>query len=251
MKKILDKKLGPVLKEHGFLYDKKIHHLGWRYQRNSIDALQYFTITQSPMDSKQIRFELSTSKSPYDVIYSGRLRREVGEGIQDYWRFDSEEDLGSVLEEMYRLFKEKGLEYLNILVKPEIVPSLEYEKILMENYKSLTKQFIEEFQAEFELADLKNIEIKFNQKKSLCESKNDWDLILRASAYFGERLVHDLGGEWHWDELRSRAQVTKLGGKPSVSLSPLSVVSKFWSIPERIDYQLSHVYEQFKLFATI
>jgi hypothetical protein len=250
-KSLLEKKVSPKLAECGFSYEGKSHPLGWTYVRELGNVKQFVTFSKSPLDSHDIRFELSTSLRPQDIIYSdsflGKNRFENG----GYWHFNDESSLDAILNEMLAILIEKGLGVLDILSVPDLLPTKDQEKLFFATYRERAERICAEWNMDC------NDEMKLSEvERTLIDRKKDdtfvdWDLIMAVAVYFGELLVNTLGGEWAWDELRSIPVVRKLGGKPNAQLNPLSAVSKYWGNPVRSDYSLQGIYHRYKLLATL
>lgn len=246
----LTKIISPELVEHGFYYEGKAHPLGWRFVKELEHIKQFITFSKSPLDSRDVRFELSTSLRPQDIIYSSSLLEENRYENAGYWHFNDESSLEDTIRMMLDVLTKKGFNTLDLLSIPDLLPTKEQEEYFFATYKEKAMQFSDKWNKDYNNFILKEIEeILIEHGQSGVPA--NWNLLMMIAAYLGELLVNQLGGEWAWDELRSMPVVRKIGGKPVLLLNPLRVVSKFLGNPRRAEYGLQTIYNQFNRIASM
>lgn len=236
----------PRLLEHGFQYEGKQGSVRWVFTRKVRDIRQ-FIIFQKSNYAHALRVQFSTSNKEQpgiDGYKPGIDGYRLGLGIPPFWDYNDDISLEKVIEGLTEIAVNYGLPCLELMSQPDLTPKDGLQKVLCNTAKEKALEFSNRFQLSFNdpINCLMEVEKVLLARKTEVEGV-DWDIILLASAYFGELIRTTLGGNWGWNDTFSACMINGIRGlEPPLVSDPLGDVSRFWGKPTMIGYSLVECY---------
>ena len=210
--KLVRKYIGEEIEKFKFEY-KGYQNDSWKYERKFKGVIQTISIYPYRFDQRMITFELYTdvknsayaSEMGTNVIQAGMIEDiTTNSEMRGYWKYDTEDELIEVLNDMKDVLMKKGMRILVQLSKgEEETDTAEMYHELYFNHDELCEKFIKKTGIKATGFDEKNINNWFEvieervavfKKQSYEQSK--WELVEMA-AFLGNQLVKYLDGEWY------------------------------------------------------
>jgi hypothetical protein len=236
--------LAPQLNELGFTFaDGQQTPNMWSFIRMKEGHQQIIAVQKSNHVPNALRIQFSTEKLN-SMVYGNQLDEHV-EG--DHWdKYDTIKDIAQVLHKFLNITLSRGIPYLDQVIMPDLFAAVHMERELLKNYSSEALEFMRLYhvnvQHENALVEMEKILIRDSE-----ESKSEnWKLMLMASAFLGEYVHYNFGGEWAFDERMQAATVTNINGKSMLKVHPLRWVSNFWAKPKINFLKPSYMFQGFK-----
>ncbi|MCM3630580.1 hypothetical protein M3194_24925 [Paenibacillus glycanilyticus] len=228
IKKIVE----PQISELHFKYAGKTDSISWMFSRKYGDVEQYITFEK--IHNEYMRFILKTS------VNLKTIDHRIGMDLEQYpfgIKFTNEDSLLQALEVLSDIIMNKGIEWLNFMSIPDIVPKQEeynpFIKYVSDPTNNSSKwdltndQFIEELEKDI-----------INRSNNGVE-KPDWHYIMESAKAIGDFINLKLGGRWIIDDSGiAKPLVSQIGGRPTVSANPFFAVSRYWGRPYHETYSL-------------
>jgi hypothetical protein len=241
LKKNIIKIAGQKLKEYGFNYtDHSSLNNIWRFEKIMNDEKQF------------IDFQSSSLEKAFFIIFSTtmKIRRIYGcllfDGFEtNYkWRYNNNDEMLSVINKVTELTIEYGIPYLNSAIIPDLEPTLELHKQLLINPLHEAERFSDMYRISFkEKKVVKKIElIILDIKMNSTNDQDNWRTMLQASAFLGEHIRYNFGGEWLFNELDNYSYITNIGGINKIKAYPFNWVARFWGKHDVKVESISHSY---------
>jgi len=207
-KKIILEIIEKVVEKYGFVYDEKYgDNLAWVFTREQDSIQQRIHIVEHRFAKELfLRFETTAwvwRNSSVDARscipenqYNNYKRRRM-------WLYENEESFRKALKEFAEIIEKYGIDKLNeISIEEEVVPTNEMGKRLLESHEILSASFINQYQLEIERRTTSEVMKWFdiidniiNQTKEQ-PYENVKEKLIEISAFLGEQLRKEVGGEW-------------------------------------------------------
>lgn len=217
--------------KYGFTFDKQqSKSYVWTFSRKRSGIVDYITFDQSNHFPNSIRASIHTSKQ-HRAVYTSEMIEEIGEA--GWWTFSDSETLKIVVNELLEAIIKYGIPWFDRISKP--VPQIPegVSEDLFESREILADKFIEKHHASFSTVNaLEQIEERIEEMyRENSTEVTDWELVLQASALYGEFIRKTLGATWKWvDEVGMPVLVNIAGNENSV-VNPLISITKLWWNP--------------------
>ncbi|MGE5395899.1 MAG: hypothetical protein ACM3MK_00020 [Chitinophagales bacterium] len=228
--KIFKERLGPL----SFKYDGKVGSGIWRYARSHEDVQQYIFIQKSYHSLfPSISCHLSTSlrKAGEENIF--RIAKRVGQWVS----YDGVYSLEKTLNHFVDLILKFGLEWLDNNSIPDLIPPPELHQILMTEHAEKSSSFIRKYGIDIgaNAESIKLIADILIQRKEELGQDVDWELILQASACYGELIIKHIAGYWKWGDYKCTPAIQVVLEDERAISHPLLDISEFWGNPKGRD----------------
>jgi len=222
--------LGSILRRHGFVFSDTYNKNFWHFEKEVNNIIQWIDledISFLDVETKKraltvwIRTSAYGSKFPLDILQfipkeclpkPIDMLEKFYEGIPHikdppkdlrYWPYEDIESFKASLENLAMLVEKYGLpELIKLSIESEIIPTNEMGVNLASSYTELNKKFIRENHLEVSNVSRENIikwfdiiEQKINDTRSE-PYKNVQDMLVEITAFLGEQLRKEVGGEW-------------------------------------------------------
>lgn len=200
-KDIVNKIMGTKIKQFGFVPCRYDYYDGWHFRKvldNGVE--QYAGIQKDPFDLA-IRMMIWTSE------YRGGLDiREICNDVnaQVYYPYQNDNDFARIVEMFTDIFIKYGIEKLEDISEPSpyITPSEENYYRLFTEHEKLSAEFKRQFciVGKVDLKQAVDIICKIIEDNSSKEYNLEAEeLLLRATAFYGEAIKSMYEGKWWWD----------------------------------------------------
>lgn len=237
------------MKEIGFRYQGKHGKYGWRFVRSHGDVEQYITFATNPFGENNIRVEFSTSKNMYGTLGNKFVTDRNLINALGYWAWDDEASLKKVFISLFDVIKEYGLEWFEMNLIPDIEPSPQKDRELLDNRIVLADSFMKEYDLTSYVPEhIEKIEQVLRESKT---KATDWQKIMEASAFIGEVVRHNLGGNWEWDIGNETTCIKGIGGKENLAFLCFVEVTNYWDKPQFKINSLVSKYNRIKYFSNL
>ena len=221
--------VGSSLEKHGFSFvaDSYSKNKYWHFEREVDGIVQRITLEDESFqmlqtDARVLNLMFSTtafdSQIPVDIIdfipterlpiakklanNSKKLTQNML-GESRYWSYDDKESFKSILADFVLLIEDYGLDKLvELSTEKEIIPTKEMGEKLISSYKQLNEKFIQDNQINITSFSKKNVTNWFDIIEKKMKSTKDepyqnvQDMLLEMTAFLGEQLRKEVGGEW-------------------------------------------------------
>lgn len=236
VKKIIDKCCSPTLEKYGFKYLGAISQGFWVFERYEGNIKQEITF-QKYSYSKRMTISMEAG----NIRHISLSYFITGDDGQQWWPYETEEDLKELLEKHMKAFEEKnGMQIMMDMSVPVIRPTGKMYKDLLRNPSERAEKFSKKYGLNYEW-DAKNIE-KLEQillkKREEINVTIDEEFLLSAGAYYGELIIKNYGGEWTFNEFEDSdydgytdIQKIAINFSEEIYESPLTIISNFYSSP--------------------
>lgn len=237
------------LKEIGFRYQGKHGKYGWRFGRSHGDVEQYITFTTNPIDENKIRVEFSTSRFRFGPMGHHFVTDRTVFGNSGYWAWGEERSLEEVFISLFDVIKEFGLEWFEMNLTPDIEPSPQKDRELLDNRIVLADSFMKKYDLTSYMPEhIEKIEQVLRESKT---EATDWQIIMEASAFIGEIVRHNLGGNWEWDIGNETTCMKGIGGKENLAFLCFVEVTTYWDKPQFKINSLVSKYNRIKFLSQL
>lgn len=236
VKKIIDKCCSPTLEKYGFRYLGATSPGFWEFERYEGDIKQEITF-QKYSYSKRITISMEAG----NIRHISLSYFITGDETQQWWDYETEEDLKEICEEHMKAFEEKnGMQVILDMSVLELDSTIEMKKEILNNPSERAEKFSKEYNLNFEwdVANIKKLEEILLEKREKTNVAIDEEFLLSAAAYYGEIVIRNYGGEWICektteDEDSLFAYIHKIANDVSdeIESAPLSNVVTFYSSP--------------------
>jgi hypothetical protein len=246
LKKTILKLATPRLNEHGFIFDSNYVMSGmWRFVREVNTKKQFIDFQKSNFDSA-IRIQFSTSLSTWYVTGNQFYDNMTS---KHFWNYKDKDELNKVIIQLTDIALEYGIPYLDNMLIPNLQPCQELEKKLLINPELKASEFSQRYNLSFnnEMIINKIEEILINTKSLCSDDQENWETMLLASAFYGEYIRTNFGGNWEYDEYSQGVKIAEINGKTIIREYPFRRVAAFWGKPnvkfERLTYSYGGILE--------
>lgn len=153
-----------------------------------------------------------------------------GEQPRVWWEYQDDESFKVVVHELLDLVLDRGLEWFEVISRPVLEVPLDIEKSLAVEPAARARKFAQTHGLDISnpssADDLENLLIQKQQE----HPDVDWQLILDASAFFGEMVRTEFGGTWTWrEDISTTCLLVQIGNQRT--FFPMTYVSTFWFNP--------------------
>ncbi|TFE19412.1 hypothetical protein [Cohnella luojiensis] len=225
----------PKLDMFGFEYSGKRDSVSWAFTRKVGEVLQSVCFEKIGSNPNRIRFLLSTSVS-LETMYT----KDLAKDIPDTLEYSDDDTFYSVLEILTGIIINKGLDWLNVMSKPDVFPSKEiYREFWTE---ILSRQSVGANKYDFGDPNIiKLIESNIHQSSNEGTKEPDWKIIMNESYELGEYIRLTFGGRWSLDGPNQLPFIVDIAGIKSIKSNPIFFVSRFWGKPDYGPYSLTEM----------
>ena len=209
---LVRKYIGEAMAPFKFEY-KGYQNDSWKFERKFKTAIQTISIYPYRFDQSMITFELYTNvkNSEYaSKIGTGVVSASMIEGITTngsmagYWKYNTEEELIDILNEIKEVIMKKGMKILVELSKAEEeTDTAEMYHKLYFYHDELCEKFIQKTGIKVTGFDEENINYWFDviEERVAILKQGDYahakEELVEMAAFLGNQLVKYLGGEWY------------------------------------------------------
>lgn len=216
----------------GFTYQGKEGSKRWLFSRTQDEVVQTITIEQDRYETKlSLTFKTSMIRMPTSWRYFFPVERWIPLG-----RFQDEESLVQILQIMREKIFERGLRILEMMSIPDLKPSEDAERLVLEEHGEKAVEFAKTYSLSFEsdpIKEVEKLEAILLENRATVENV-DWEFLIGAGAFYGKLVADTFHGEWEWHE-SGKCLVTNIRYPHSTdSVAPLKQVSIFWQKPDMV-----------------
>jgi hypothetical protein len=244
LQSVITRIFAPKLNEYGFSYaDGQQPPNLWTFIKSKNGRQQIIAIQKSNHVPNALRIQFSTD-NPNSMVYGNQL---VKSDDGEHWdRYVTENDIIYILQKFIDITINQGIPYLDQAIMPDLYAAVEIEKELLVTYTSEALEFSRTYNINFQNENAINkIESIIIRNKQEIDNVN-WKLIVMASAFFGEYVRYNFGGEWAFDERLQAAAITNINGKSMLKIHPLRWISNFWAKPDIKFLRPSYLFQGFR-----
>lgn len=231
----LNKIVAPVLGEYGYKYSGKRDPISWVFEKK-IDLVSRFIIFEKiRANPDQIRVLLHTSVC-LERVHLNQLDRNLNHmGIV----YQNKEEFYSTLTLLLDIIIKQGLDWLEIMSKPDVFPDLSVCRLFMErlsiNSNELNSPIITEND------DIADFESQIRLMSAEGHNEPDWAFIIDFSIQFGEFIRTKFGGEWAVRGEQEYPFLIEVGSNRRRKICPLIQVAQYWGKPYYLPYSLKRI----------
>lgn len=224
-----------LLETYGFTFDKQQSKSKiWTFSRSTDGITDYITFEQSNHFPNSIRASINTSRQ-YKAVYTSEMIEENGEA--GWWTFSDSETLKMVIDELLDAIIKYGIPWFDRVSKP--IPQIpeSVSKDLYESRETLKDKFIKKHITHLsDVNEMEQIEERIEEMyRNNTTEVADWELVLQASAFYGEFIRETLGASWKWaDEAKMPVLVNIAGNENSVVNPLVSIIRLWWNPFEKL-----------------
>jgi len=205
-KKLILDVIGEAVKEYGFSYTPvpKVPSV-WEFTKKVGIITQTIRLYNVHLGfGKKIALHFITTawghEGGTDATYLIPKERRPEYGC---WECENEGELEEVLLEFVEIIKNYGIKELDRMsIEEEVIPTNEMGRKLADSYEMLNKKFINENQLDVDNRIKENMKQWFKTIQQKIEVTQDnpyqdvHEMLVEITAFVGEQLRKDLGGEW-------------------------------------------------------
>lgn len=168
-------------------------------------------------------------------------------GNSGYWTWEDEASLRKVFISLFDVIIDYGLEWFEMSLIPDIEPSPQKDRELLDNRIVLAESFMKKNDLTTYVSEhIEKIEQVLRESKT---EATDWQKIMKASAFIGEVVRQNLGGNWEWDIGNETTSIKGIGGKENLAFLCFVEVTKYWDKPQFKINSLVSKYNRIKHFS--
>lgn len=245
VKKIIDKYCSPILEKHGFKYLGSVYSGVWEYERFEGNVTQTIRFVKSRW-AKELDI-LITVGNIQELSFSYFITEDDG---QQWWPYETEEDLKGLFEKHMKAFEEKnGMQLIMDMSVPVIRPTEAMHKKLLENPSEKAEKFRKEYKLTYEwnIENIKKMEEILLKKREETNIAIDEEFLLSVASYDGELSIKKFGGIWSFYEFEDPDydgfSCIKFYPENEVGIDSLSNVMTFYSSPFYYQHKLTLGFE--------
>ncbi|QHW34642.1 hypothetical protein GZH47_30185 [Paenibacillus rhizovicinus] len=228
----LNKIIAPRISGLGFEYAGKPDSISWVFSRSYKEATQYITFEKIGANPDCIRFNLTTSVSREKLSHY-QLDMELDPvGVV----YSNQESLYKVLEVFAYNIINGGIDWLNIMSKPDVSPSKELYAAFAESLNCRTFTIPEHIYSSDDF--IEQLQMSIQERSCDGTAPLDWEFIMNAAFELGEAIRRRFTGEWLLFESTPCPFVMNIAGKSDLKINPLWVISNYWGKPQYIPYSI-------------
>jgi hypothetical protein len=238
---MIKKVAGPVLANYNFVLEGKQGSARIAFSKKRNDETQFIVFQKSNFQHA-LRIEFSTSIKPIPMLGHRLAAKDIN---KFWWEYnDSDNDSKCmVINDLLTIAINNGIDYLEIMSIPELEPTEEMAKSLMDNTVKKSVDFANKFGLDFDsiydsLVKIQNLIVN-NTQTSYAENK---DFFIDAAAYVGELISKHYGGIWKWNMEYKQCDLAKIGGKDLYE-NILSWITNYWNKPNSKYHQLIYMHQ--------
>ncbi|MFM1652564.1 hypothetical protein ACI7RC_10755 [Brevibacillus sp. B_LB10_24] len=219
------------LNSYGFTLNKQQSSSKiWIFSRTRGEIIEYVTFDLSNHFPNSIRASINTSKQ-LKAVYVSEMIKEKGE--TGWWTFSDSDSLRLIVNELLEAIIQYGIPWFDRVAKP--IPQIPegFSKDLFLNREELADKFKERYNiiltddtALWKIEEIMEGLYRDNPTKIV-----DWDLVLEASAFYGEFIRVTLGASWKWHEEVGIAAIVNIAGIENSVVSPIISLIRLWWNP--------------------
>ena len=248
MKKIIHEELGQELENIGFHYVSG-ERLFWPYERKKDGIKQEIMIVRHRYFKGRIKVIFHTSAYRQEPKEFRNFVSEEGAKEWDFWQFENEKELRSILKEFKRLIFTYGIDFLEAISKPatDAIPMEEKQRYLYLHHQELYTRYQEEMKTEGKSAE-EVIDIIYQKMEETIDTPYEEveDLLIGLAALYGHTICWEDRGDWKWNEDRGVCLIDNILGT-KVEEHILSLVVYAWDYwRKHRDKKSSALFDQYK-----
>lgn len=231
----LKKIVAPRLSKYGFEYSGKRHSISWVFSRKVGDVTQFVAFEKIDANPDTMRFTLSTSVSRETIKHYHLVKEFSPFGLV----YEDEASFYAALETLTDVIIERGIDWLTIMSRPDVLPSKETYNCFMERLENRHSAFIQSNNLKYSDSNfIETLEQIIRSNSNDGAQEPNWDFIVDAAIVLGEYVRLCYGGEWALSGAHQRPYLIKIGGEDNVEMNSLEVISKYWGRPSYVPYSI-------------
>lgn len=199
------------------------------YARTVGDFDQWVSFERNAWEKKAIRFVLGTTpERDFGQIEARHLIPANIEADHDSWLFETDESLRSIVQLLVDIVVSHGISWLDRAITNQPAPPIERVSEMFRQPSVYSEQLSLRFGLNLDDPEcLTELERRILRASPISDTP-DWDLLIQASAYYGEFVRSRLGGQWCWNSNRSSIFIRGVGNKESLFAVPLRIIVFGW-----------------------
>lgn len=236
----LAKSIREMMVSLGFqYYDEGLPNL-WNFYRQERGVKQIVSFLKSNHVTNAFSVDLYTSVNRIPKS----LKKFIPEEENDqWWTYQDNHSLKLLLDRIKGIISKEGLNYLNIMSRPNLEIPLEIAEYFRDNKLNLALTLIQTLGLKDGFAPFDVLEGLLTEPPKNTMEVN-WPIIMSVGAYLGELLIQQFNGEWKWNIKSKQSIVEVTVGRQKILTSPLHWAVCFWDKPQNKFYKLSYQYDQ-------
>ena len=207
IKKYIMKYVVPELEKLGFYYWETTGAPCWVFKNKEEEGFEI--LYQKSQLGQSLRAHIADDKRRMGIISPNEYDKQHDSQWYDY---ETEEELVELIKMFTQFFVEHTPRLIEEAKKPK---PPEYFLTSEQNRKVLvgTKKKAQQFMLKYGLSTKKKLSEKVDQLADIIiankseDINQDEELLNNATAYLGEEVIRECGGEWDWDEVRGTTEI--------------------------------------------
>lgn len=233
------KYVAPELEKLGFYYWETTGAPCWVFKDKEEEGFKI--MYQKSQLGQSLRAEIADTKRRMRIISPNEYDKQH---YSQWYDYETEEELVELIKMFTQFFVEHTARLIEEAKKPKppkyfLTPE-QNRKVLID-----TEKKAQQFMFKYGLSTKKKLSEKASQLADIIiankseDINQDEELLNNATAYLGQEVIRECGGEWGWDEITQRAEIIHMNCM-STKRGVQSYIQYFWNELDKENFVSSY-----------